>query len=451
MSELNREFRIDSEYYQKKYLEDEIYLTYIGAEPIKCFIADGQHGYHELDVNSPIHMLTAKNAKNWFADIIGADRVAKWVDESNKRSSLHENDLILSTRGTVGCCALVKSEILPANLDQDLARIKILDKSFKAEYVLVYLKCRFGQDWMKRNQTGMVQQGLPLQKVRELPVPYLCEIFQDKIVALINYAHHLLNLSNYNYSLAGKFLTDCFDINLYENKERSSVKSFLSSFKQSGRLDAEFYQPKYDLIQKIINHFPNKPLKELAVVNTGEFVEEKFYGNIGIDYIRGADITNPVVDNSNAVKVNIDINGLKTISYDDLAFAMIGSVGNVSIYKSSMVGLASNNLGIISPFDKHLSNYILLFLTSEIGRMLFEKYQTRTAQPKIRKEDVENFKIPLLDDETIKNISDKLEDSFRLRKEAKRLLDNAIKAVEMAIETNEETALKWLEKQNCAS
>ena len=43
-----------------------------------------------------------------------------------------------------------------------------------------------------------------------------------------------------------------------------------------------------------------------------------------------------------------------------------------------------------------------------------------------------------------KEIADKVQESFRLRKEAKRLLDNAIKAVEIAIETDEETALKWL-------
>ena len=80
--------------------------------------------------------------------------------------------------------------------------------------------------------------------------------------------------------------------------------------------------------------------------------------------------------------------------------------------------------------------------------MLFEKYQTRTAQPKIRKEDVENFSIPLLDEKTVNILSDKLKDSYCLRKEAKRLLDNAIKAVEKAIETDEATALLWLNYNN---
>ena len=52
--------------------------------------------------------------------------------------------------------------------------------------------------------------------------------------------------------------------------------------------------------------------------------------------------------------------------------------------------------------------------------------------------------LPLINNVVQKEISVKVQESFRLRKEAKRLLDNAIKAIEMAIETDEETALNGL-------
>ena len=44
-------------------------------------------------------------------------------------------------------------------------------------------------------------------------------------------------------------------------------------------------------------------------------------------------------------------------------------------------------------------------------------------------------------------IASKVQKSFRLREESKRLLDLAVQTVEMAIETNEEEALLWLETQ----
>ena len=317
-------------------------------------------------------------------------------------------------------------------------------KQVLPEYLTAVLNTTYGVRQIKaRARQSINQTNVNPEEIKEIEIPLLSEKLQKAIQSNYRSAHENLVAAQEAYKLAEDMLNSSLGIADFAD-ESCSIKTLSESFIQSGRLDAEYYQPKYDYVQEIIERYPNKALKELAIVNTGEFVEEKFYCDSGIDYIRGSDITDSVVDNSVAVKVNIEINDLKKISYGDLAFAMIGSVGNVSIYKSSTVGLVSNNLGTIAPFNKKLSNYILLFLTSNIGQMLFEKFQTRTAQPKIRKEDVENFSIPLLDDEIIKNLSEKLDESFRLRKEAKRLLDNAIKALEMAIETNEETALNGL-------
>ena len=56
--------------------------------------------------------------------------------------------------------------------------------------------------------------------------------------------------------------------------------------------------------------------------------------------------------------------------------------------------------------------------------------------------------LPEVDGITQNAIKEKVQESFRLRKKSKELLDIAIKAVEMAIETDEQTALSWLDTQN---
>ena len=62
--------------------------------------------------------------------------------------------------------------------------------------------------------------------------------------------------------------------------------------------------------------------------------------------------------------------------------------------------------------------------------------------------DIEKVIIPVLDMDEQKEIAEKVQESFRLRKKSKELLDIAVKAVEMAIETDEESALAWLGTQN---
>lgn len=90
-------FRIDADYFQPKYLAEDSILAKHNKLNIGsfAFVTDGQHGYHEVDNSSPISHLTAKNAKDWFANLEGADKIAKWVDDKNKRSSLQEDDIIL--------------------------------------------------------------------------------------------------------------------------------------------------------------------------------------------------------------------------------------------------------------------------------------------------------------------------------------------------------------------
>ena len=291
-----------------------------------------------------------------------------------------------------------------------------------------------------------MQPNLFLYKIREIIVPLMSKNFQDKIEHCIKMANNFINISQEIINQVKKDIFNFVSINNIQS-ENWAIKSLSNSFKNSGRLDAEYYQHKYEELESNIKANKFKYLKELAEVQSGEFVEERNYGDIGYSYIRGTDITNNIINFEDATKVNIKIEKYKTIDKNDIAFAMIGSVGNVAINKREKC-VVSNNLGSIKPFNKTLGNYLLMVLSSPIGQLLFEKYQTRTAQPKIRTEDVENFVIPLLDNTVINVINQKTEDSFKLREQSKKLLDTAVKAVEMAIETDENTAIQWLKTQN---
>ena len=94
-----------------------------------------------------------------------------------------------------------------------------------------------------------------------------------------------------------------------------------------------------------------------------------------------------------------------------------------------------------------LPDYLTLVINSQIVQLQAERDCNGAIIQHWKPSDIEKVLIPIVDMDKQKDISDKVQESFRLRKEAKRLLDNAIRAVEMAIETDEETALIWLDSQ----
>ncbi|MBR5940063.1 MAG: restriction endonuclease subunit S, partial [Neisseriaceae bacterium] len=200
--------RIDSEYFKREYLSDDALINRFELKNIGdfAFITDGQHGYHEVDENSEIHLLTAKNVKNWFANLENAEPLAKWVDDKNQRSSLKDKDILVSTRGTVGYCAIVDESILPAQIDQDIARVKLENSDFISEFIIVYLNSKFGQDWFRRNQTGMVQQGISLAKLSKCPIPLFPLSFQQEIETLVKASHKHLEESKALYAKAEALL-----------------------------------------------------------------------------------------------------------------------------------------------------------------------------------------------------------------------------------------------------
>jgi restriction endonuclease S subunit len=446
--------RFDSEYFKKKYLIEDKNRSRLTNKLLNdfSFITDGQHGYHEVDEHSNINFLTAKNAKNWFADIVDAEKVAKWVDEKNQRSSLKVNDIILSTRGTVGFCAIIKANILPAQIDQDIARIFIQDDDVIPEFLLAYMNCNYGQDWMKRNQTGMVQQGLSLQRVREFPIPLLSIHFQLKVKQIITSGHDKLSQSQSTYKKAETLLLDELGLHNWQpTKANTEVKSFKNSFLQSGRLDAEYYQPKYDEVEDAIKQ-GSVYYKSIATIRTfnarglqPEYVED---GELSI--INSKHILENTLDYEDFEKTSADYWNLQTrariFRNDILTYTTGANIGRTQVYLSDEKALASNHVNILRIINEN-PIYVAFVMNSLLGRLQTEKLSAGSAQQELYPTDIDYFLIPFISVTAQKQITKNVIESLNLQQQSQHLLQVAKQAVEIAIEQSEEVAMEFIKTQ----
>lgn len=440
----NNNFRFDSEYFKKDYLYEDQYRKHFPNHFLGeiSFITDGQHGYHEVDECSSISHITAKNAKQWFADTVSCDKLAKWVDDKNKRSSLQEQDIILSTRGSVGYCAIVKKEVLPANIDQDIARIQINNFDYiKPEFLLVYMNSRFGQDWFLRNSTGMVQQGLSLARVRQMPIPVLTSEFQTFISTIIETSYQKLEESKKLYSEAEELLLEELGLNDFTpSNECVAVKSFSESFGMSGRLDAEYYQLKYDeIITKIKSYkYGFDTLASKFTIINGNTPKE--YVSDAIKIIKTKNVRIPLVDIESIEDCVQESSNLT--QEKDLLFASmgVGSLGRISyVTEESSKFAIDSTLKIFRNKTKlDIEIPTMLFLTSKIGQELIYKYVIgSTGIISINSDNINKLLVPNIDQHICLKITELVNQSIQLKEESKRLLEEAKTAVERAIEHGE--------------
>ena len=86
-----------------------------------------------------------------------------------------------------------------------------------------------------------------------------------------------------------------------------------------------------------------------------------------------------------------------------------------------------------------------MLLKSIVGQLQLKKGCSGTILTAINKEEFSKVAVPKIKAEKQAEIEHKVIESFNLRKRAKDLLEHAKRAVEIAIEQDEQTAIDWLE------
>ena len=94
--------------------------------------------------------------------------------------------------------------------------------------------------------------------------------------------------------------------------------------------------------------------------------------------------------------------------------------------------------------DEFLPNYLTLVLNSPIVQLQAERDAGGSIIQHWKPSEIEEVIIPKLPLDSQKKISDLVLQSFKLKKQSEQLLDIAKKAVEIAIEQNEATAIDYI-------
>jgi len=104
-------------------------------------------------------------------------------------------------------------------------------------------------------------------------------------------------------------------------------------------------------------------------------------------------------------------------------------------------------LRLKSKTDKINDEYLTLVLNSILTKEQVNRDVGGSVILHWRPDQVKGTVIPIMPEGKQTQIQQKVTKSFKLRKQSKHLLECAKRAVEMAIEQNEKTAIKWLKRQ----
>ena len=451
-SELERTVRIDSEFYAKDNLNSLEVLESKSARPLTDLlkVSDGNHmSISEHYTENGIPYYRGGDIYNFFIEQTSNPLTIpeKLYSYTNmKRSHLNKGDVLISIVGAIiGNLSLVKTQT-KATCSCKLAILR--PKEIESEFVAIFLKSKYGQNQIQKFRRGTGQTGLILEDFDQLLIPQLEISFRKEIKALVDSSFNKIDTSIYKYGQAENLLLQNIGLKDFRpNQEAVNIKSFKNSFLQSGRLDAEYYQVKYENYENAINCKKHTFIKDeyIHIKNTcGR--DKDGYHYIEIGDVNVSDGSN----NSNYVLTkDLPANAKTLAKKGDLLISNVRPYrGAVSIIENDF----HNNLIVSGAFtvlrkqeNSIFNNEVLkVLLRTEVYKDWLLKFNVGTSYPVIKDEDVLKLSIPIIELTIQTQIASLIQESFKLKAESEKLLTVAKIAVETAIEQSEEVAVTYI-------
>ena len=455
--------RIDSEYFKKQYIN--FFKNVPNPNPLGSFVSEGYRVVYEntkiidkeeAENNGYPYFLQATDLLTPFikTDDLFHVHSADWGRYPKGR--IKKGEILIEVKGKIDKVAIVPDDFPEKTLvTGSLFKLTINDKISK-HVLLTYLISKYGAAFKNRFKTNLLISYVSKPDLYRIPVPTFSENFQEQIDVLFSQIFKSRSESLKLYKEGENLLLESLNLIDYQpSKEPVNVKRFSESFGSSGRLDAEYYQAKYEQVVDRIKSTDYDKLTNLVHIKKSIEPGSKNYSEEGLPFVRVTDydkfglLTPDKYLTDEFYKENAElINKLKP-KKETILFSKDGSVGTAYLLRKDADFITSGAILHLAVKDKTkiIPEYLTLALNSKLVQMQAERDAGGSIILHWRVSQIENLVIPVIGFDKQREITDLVEESFELKKQSEHLLEVAKKAVEMAIEQDEATALKFIGEQ----
>lgn len=452
------EFRIDAECYKPYHLKIERAIAKKGfmlvkehASSVINFGAYSLCNHIEfLDSGKPF--LVTEDIKNNVIETNKLHYISDEVHSLLHKSHCVKGQILLTMAGAYLGQAAVFNENFECSSNQAIAKITLKPNSINPYYLSTFLNCKHGQSQIERFRTGTGQPNLNLGLIKLIRIVNASNPFQIKIDNTVNAALKFRRKSSDCYTQAQSILLTELGLTDWTPEHHLTFTKDYSEVRQSERFDADYFQPKYDEIIDAIEDYSGgrdtlgilAPATKCIEVGGAEYLEE------GIPFVRVSNLSPFEITEEKYISEEL-YSKIEQHQPEkgEILFTKDATPG-IAHYLREKPGKMIPSGGILrlkNKSDKINNEYLMLVLNSVLTKEQVNRDVGGSVILHWRPEQVEATIIPILPEEIQTEIQQRITESFDLRKQSKHLLESAKRAVEIAIEEDEQTAMEWLEKE----
>ncbi len=365
--------------------------------------------------------------------------------ERLSKYALKENDILVTVVGTLGNAALVTKKDLPAIFSCKSTVLRPFD--INPTYLLTYINSKYGKELLLRKERGAIQKGFNLGDLESLEIYVPSTNFQLEIESLFSKSLQLTKESKNLYFQAEDLLLKEIGLNNFTPSDKGiNIKTLSNSFATSGRLDAEYYQPKYEDYEQLVTKLDYSFIKdEYTHISKKANKEKEGYNYVEIGNVNvgdGGNISNYVLTE------NLPANAKTIVKKGDILISKVRPYrGAVTIINSELDDIIVSGAFTVLRSNKEsiFNNEVLkVLLRTDMYKDWLLKFNVGTSYPVIKDVDVLNMPIPIIEENKQIKIASLIQESYQLKNQSEQLLESSKQAVEIAIEQSETVALDFI-------
>ena len=438
----NNELRLESDFWIKekvqfksvKGIDVESFCQYGTSKELN---EDGK-GYPVLRLNEFDSFFIHEPAK--YCEIIDA--------ATYNSLKLKKNDvLICRTNGNpkyVGKAALV-----PRDYDYAFAsylyRIRPKLNIINSATLVAYLNSKYGRTEIERLSLVGNQANFSPAKFRQIEIPILDKNLQQIISESISLAYQNLQEAKDNYLRAENILIHELGLTSWKPSHEQIAIRYLQETRVADRIDAEFYQPQYLEIVNLLRDYGSKSVNDSCILRDKNFTPNK---NNEYKYIELGDIGSfgEILHYTIGSGKSLPSRARRIIHTGDVIVSSIeGSLQKCAYITDDYNGcLCSTGFYVIYSDIINPETLLVLFKSTPIQKIL-KKNCAGAILSSFKKDSLLNLEIPIIRSDVQDVIATLIKKSFRLRKESEIIIDASKHSIELAIENDVQSAIRYME------
>ena len=448
LSDIKKTFdlRIDAEYWHPSFIKNSRLVP--EDKKIKKFVCQKLLNIKSSPIHREFEYLEISNISlNSFQ--YETIKIQEGEEPDRAHYILEKNDVAVSTvRPNRNAVAFIDKEGVIGS--SGLAVLRARD--IEPEYLFAFCKTDYFIKCLMRENKASMYPAVSNKNILEVPLFMPSENFRRKIKENIQKALSYVEKSKDLLVEAQSILLSELGLSDCQPKHQLAFIKQYSEVEKTERMDAEYFQPKYEeIIHKIKNYKGGwDTLENLGNFSNGSFISERYYSESGKKfYIRIKELSfNGPLEKEKMifVKENFITGKETTVRENDFVFATIGAtIGKVNIITKEFSGsYPSNNTSKFTLKKTGSPFYFETLLRSFVVQQQIKRLLKKTTQAKIANKDLQKIVVPLLPEKIQNHIQTKIFKSLNLHKQSKQILEDSKYAVEKAIEQDEQSALAWL-------